>query len=705
MEFLTIGAIIYLFFLTKRVSKLEEQVRSQDTQTALTPIPSPAKSVKPFPPLYPDMVVPETNPLTPAFAPTQYQPQAPLSPLPPAESPFVAWLKQDFLVKLGAFLMLLALGWFVSYAFTNNWIGPMGRIILGIALGVVIAAVGVWRIKTYLHQGAIFVALGSGTIFLTMFAARYIYNFFTPEIALFVMFLSVVFAGYIAVVRQTRGLAMASLIMGAVAPLLTNSPEPSVVGLYSYLLALVLGAIVVTGLLQAEVLILMSILIVFFYSTPFIYAAGFQAGDIQIATLFGFLFTIIFFLTNIVSILRRNDNKPHPAHIATAVITGLFVSFWIKVGSVSEWEGILFTVWALAFAAGAYMVWMRSKRGAPFYIYGAVAIGLLGAATAAFLSGPVLVIAYTLEVTALVILAARLIDAEKVTQRVALLYVGPVVLSLEHIFASAWSTTVLHKHFAVLAVLMSSFFVAGLMLITQSVGMKRRVGGALAVSGIMYMFVLIALTLHALLDDQLAFTLTLGIYAAIGSMMHIIGLRLEKSEVARIGGIITLMHIPLIMATTAHLFAASWRLGIWHTDFGALLFVTAVFWFTGGASVQNGVKQKSLLPAKILLALAGAYTLALVWLISHALLSVGIATTLSLIFYTIVGLCLYVFGKLHTYTYTARCGAVVITGVVLRLLLVEVWNLSVTARIITFFVIGILLISTAFIGKLNSAKK
>jgi len=39
-------------------------------------------------------------------------------------------------------LLLLALGWFVSYAFANNWIGPLGRITLGILFGLAVVGMG-----------------------------------------------------------------------------------------------------------------------------------------------------------------------------------------------------------------------------------------------------------------------------------------------------------------------------------------------------------------------------------------------------------------------------------------------------------------------------------------------------------------------------------------------------------------------------------
>ncbi|TSC73401.1 MAG: membrane protein [Parcubacteria group bacterium Gr01-1014_48] len=117
---------------------------------------------------------------------------------------FVAWLKEDWIIKLGAFLLLIGFGWLTTYAFLNNWIGPMGRITLGVALGVCILVLGFWRIKKYLHQGGIFLVLGSTTILLTLFAAREIYEFFTPVSALAAMFITTAFVAYASVIYRSQ---------------------------------------------------------------------------------------------------------------------------------------------------------------------------------------------------------------------------------------------------------------------------------------------------------------------------------------------------------------------------------------------------------------------------------------------------------------------------------------------------------------------
>ncbi len=93
------------------------------------------------------------------------------------------------------------------------------------------------------------------------------------------------------------------------------------------------------------------------------------------------------------------------------------------------------------------------------------------------------------------------------------------------------------------------------------------------------------------------------------------------------------------------------------------------------------------------------YGYVLLWLSLHAafLYAQDIATMLSLLCYTVVGLVFYIYGKLHEHKLAKTYGAVLLMLVAGRLLLIDVWDMALTGRIITFFVVGALFMSTAFI--------
>ncbi|MFM2414910.1 MAG: hypothetical protein RI911_603, partial [Candidatus Parcubacteria bacterium] len=278
-------------------------------------------------------------------------------PVQHKDDAFTAWIKEDFFVKLGALLLLIGFGWFVSYAFAHNWIGPMGRIAIGLITGVGIMAFGAWRIRTHAHQGGIFLVLGSTTVLLTVFAAREIYNFFTPTSALILMFLAVVFVAYASVVHKNTKLALASLILASIAPFFTNSPTPDVAGLFTYLLLVVLGTLWVVYLTGAYSLVTAALIITSLYSLPFL-GSYLMGGEQDIALLFAFIFTALFFSTNVASIVKRGGQKLSQAHLMTALGTGLYLIVWILAAAPKEWQSLLFVAWMLVFGLGAYVVFL-----------------------------------------------------------------------------------------------------------------------------------------------------------------------------------------------------------------------------------------------------------------------------------------------------------------------------------------------------------
>ena len=124
----------WLYRMNGRIRRLEERSNGQ-------PVAPQSASVQgPAPAALPGGDIPQSVP-EPAYVVQQ-------------QSGFdvVAWFKEDWLLKLGALLLLFGFGWFVTYAFLNNWIGPVGRITLGIVAGVGILLLGWWRIQTYLRQ-------------------------------------------------------------------------------------------------------------------------------------------------------------------------------------------------------------------------------------------------------------------------------------------------------------------------------------------------------------------------------------------------------------------------------------------------------------------------------------------------------------------------------------------------------------------------
>jgi len=569
---LTILLIVWLVRMSNRLSALEKKVY-ESPMRATSPYSSPS-TVSGFQPAPTISMVP-----LPQTQPSGYA--EPLGRDSRQSGGFVEWLKEDWMLKVGGGLILIGFGWFVTYAIIQGWIGPMGRITLGIIFGALMLILGEWRIRSYVQQGSVFLVIGSTIILLTIFAARELYDFFTPVSALMVMFASVGFAAFSSVVHNRQPLALASIILAGIAPLLTGSSEASYLGLFSYLLIVVMGTLWVVAITGWRALIMAGLLVVSFYSLPHLVGI-IESVESQGLLFFAFLFSTIFFLTNTAGILKSKDGDI-TADAAAAGGTGIFLIAWIMRMVSPQWQSLVLAAWMIVFIGGAYSIFAITKKKQPFYIYACVALGMLVAATAAELSGPVLTLAYIVESVLVVLISYTALRDIKITQTVSWLLIGPAFLSLTSFMAYNWREGVLHDDFFVLFVMSAALFLLGTFFFT----LRNREGSE--------------------------------------------GIRNFYSTIFTIGSV---------------------------------------------------------------------YALSLYWLSLHAgMENEETATMISLITFTIVGLITYIRGKLRNKRGLLIYGGVLTGLVVARLLLVEVWEMELTGRIVTFFIIGALLMSTAFIGR------
>ena len=540
--------------LRGRVQALEQKLgQPQPAQVGtISPEPSPAGTIPP-----PVRIVP--------------------SPSGPTSSgKFIAWLKEDWILKLGALLFLIGFGWLASYAFLNNWIGPAGRIALGIIAGALFIVLGWWRIRAYIHQGGIFLVLGSTIVLLTVFAAREIYDFFTPLSALIVMFLSTAFVALASVKYNNRALALSSIILAGIAPLLTNSPATDYIGLFWYLLIVVLGAIWIVVLTGQRELTAAALILVSFYSVPHVFFG--TSADKGVLLLFAYAFAAIFFLANTSGILRLKDKEIVPDLVAAAG-NGLFLLVWIMTSASDEWKSLIIAAWMIVFAFGAFLIFKATGRRESFYIYDGIGIAMLAAATSAELRGATLTIAYALESGIIAFLAYAILRDARIAQRVSLLLIGPIILSFGSIISNSWRDSIFHKDFVVLFLMSLTLFALGVLFRKASEESQNRetkqLNGLLLIAGSVYAFTLLWLSLHALTkDDDVAVMISLAVYTIVALITYFQGRFSEKRGMVFYGGTLLFLVIARL------LFVEVWRMALTGriTTFfliGALLMSTA----------------------------------------------------------------------------------------------------------------------------------
>lgn len=497
---------------------------------------------------------------------------------------FASWFKEDWLLKLGVILLLIGFGWFVSYAFLNNWIGPIGRITFGILFGSIILLFGFFRSHKYLHQGSVFMLLGASVVIMTLYAARVIYNFFNPTSALLIMFTTCVFIALSSIKYKVTWLSYTSVLLSSALPLFVHSPVNNYVGLFTYLLIVIVGSVWVALVSNVRGVLLTALIAVSIYSLPHL---TYLTVDRQILLLYAYLFSATFFIFSVLGLLRT-DTEVSRVDIAISVGNGLFLLAWIMNAALADWRSIIISSWMIVFLIGSFLVYRKTQKKEPFYALSSVALAMLAAALSAELKGPSLTIALTIEVALVPLLNYQITKDLKTTKILCLLFIVPGFISLQSINAYEWSRGIMHGHFFVIFILAIALMSLGFQLrqiILQLGDQNRYVHRTLLIMGSLYFYMLVWLVLH------------------------------------------------------------------------------------------SGEEPKDF------------------------------ATTAALVFYTVVGLTKYFYGKFNNSKVFLIYGGLTLGGVVIRLLLVDVWRLALAGRIITFLLIGVLLISTAFLKRAEENHK
>lgn len=505
---------------------------------------------------------------------------------------FGTWIKEDWLMKLGGFLFIIGCGWFVSYAFANNWIGPVGRISIGIIAGVLVMAFAFWRMVRFPQQGGVFMALGAAMAILSIFAGRSVYGFFTPQLAILFNFVIAAFVSFASYKFNLRSLALTAQILAFTAPLLVAGQTDSVF-LFSYMLIISFATLILAGLMGWRGLILSSLVFVGMYSVPFIIApqgsGNIYSIDASLILNFAYVFATLYLLSGMFAVVKRGVDEANN-EIVLALLNGVFLFLWIYNVAGEEWQTLLFAMWAIVFAVGSFIAFRFSAKPDPFYAYGSVAVAFIAAATVAQLNGAALTVALTIEVCLLVVIVLALTKDVRAATSTALLFIAPVALSFASMSNYLVSKEIFTRDSFVLLILAFSLIIAG-----RLIGMAEK-------------------------ESQTQ----------------------ESSK----------LWVVLIV------------------------FGTLYIWF-------------------------------IIWCFLHILMPLApdMATFSALTIYTVAGLVAYFVGLSGGDTARRVYGAGLLIFVVARLLFVDVWSMELSGRVITFFVIGILLMSTAFLTKRKSMSK
>ncbi len=247
--------------LERHLSALEKSPSPKESDRSRESKPAPDQSIPTRPPPLQAITAAQTSPPPPPPLPESSKPREVSPPrqvnifaAPPLHS---SQLKSSssldletliggrWLNRIGIVAIIGAVTFFLKYAFDNNWIGPSGRVAIGILLGAAMLPWSHWLLQrgySYFSEGI--AGLGAAVMYLSIWAGCQFYTLYSQDIGFYAMIVVTAGMAAIALGRNSQRIALLSLFGGFLTPVLVSIGKDQQVVLFTYLLILGAGLLI-----------------------------------------------------------------------------------------------------------------------------------------------------------------------------------------------------------------------------------------------------------------------------------------------------------------------------------------------------------------------------------------------------------------------------------------------------------------------------
>jgi uncharacterized membrane protein len=296
-----------IFDLERKMSVLEKALptgsaasaaRSVETATQTVPQPTVSHAGNPATPALGRDRIPQAIPVIAQAGPPQAPPLTlPSAPIPRTDSDVETMIAGHWFYYVGILAMLLAVAFFLKYAFDNNWIGPTGRVAIGLLLGSALFPLSQWilgRGYNYFSEGI--TGLGTAILYLSIWAGWHYYALFGQRPAFVMMIVVTAVSTAVSIARDSQRIAVLALVGGLLTPALVSTGMNAEVVLFAYLLVLAAAMLALAWRRDWNVvppLLFVSTLFYFWVWYAAFYAPSELAATLGFATLFFAVFAVL----------------------------------------------------------------------------------------------------------------------------------------------------------------------------------------------------------------------------------------------------------------------------------------------------------------------------------------------------------------------------------------------------------------------------
>lgn len=282
----------------------------------------------------------------------------------PAAEMMEAKIGGTWLNRIGIVAFVFGLGFFLKYSFDNNWIGPTGRVVIGILAGMCLLAVGeIGQRKGYRMFAQGLTGGGIAALYFAIFAAFSFYHLIGQLTAFGIMILVTLTAVLLSVRYDAYAIAVLGIIGGFLTPFFLSTGKPNEVGLFSYIALLDCGILALAYFKKWRSINVISFVLTLIILGLWI-AASYSAEAVWTNQVFYIVFFAIFAcLAVFYNMVHREPTKPVDLILITANAAVFFCLSYINLEPhYGRYIGFLALVMAVVYFILGYLAWIRHKE-------------------------------------------------------------------------------------------------------------------------------------------------------------------------------------------------------------------------------------------------------------------------------------------------------------------------------------------------------
>ena len=220
------------------------------------------------------------------------------------------FIGENLVNKIGIAILVLAIGFFVKYAIDQNWVGPVGRVSIGILCGAILVGTAHKMRNSYKSFSSVLAGGGLAVFYFTITLAYHQFKLFDQTTAFIIMIVITVFAVMLSLLYNKQELSVISLLGGFLAPFLVSTGNGNYKTLFIYVIVLNIGLLIIAYNKAWRSLNFLCFLFTVVLFGGWIVFLNLNIGfeTYKNAFLFATIFYVLFFAINIANNIKEKKN-------------------------------------------------------------------------------------------------------------------------------------------------------------------------------------------------------------------------------------------------------------------------------------------------------------------------------------------------------------------------------------------------------------